>query len=245
MRFFFVEQLPARADDRFEPPRELSRHLSALRLSEAETFLLLGPGGPGRKAQRLANGSLRLLDESPRPPAPPFRIALATAWPKSSRAERLVAGATEAGVLSIQPLLCDRSVAGTAPFRENRVARWARVARETGQQCGSAHLPELRSTPCSPAQCASLIAPPYRAVLLDPGAPPLLAVLDRIRPDALLLFVGPEGGFSPEEKDALIAAGAASAGLGPALLRIESAAPLAAALAAHWHYSQPNSRNEL
>ena len=54
-----------------------------------------------------------------------------------------------------------------------------------------------------------------------------------------MLVIGPEGGFSDEESEALLDCGASSTWLGPHVLRVETAAEAALAVAAHQHARGP------
>jgi 16S rRNA (uracil1498-N3)-methyltransferase len=69
------------------------------------------------------------------------------------------------------------------------------------------------------------------AILLDPGAPAAFGSLTMPRRGEVVLIVGPEGGVSPPEADALVSSGAVTARLGPTVLRSSSAGAVAAALA--------------
>jgi 16S rRNA (uracil1498-N3)-methyltransferase len=83
-----------------------------------------------------------------------------------------------------------------------------------------------------PAPLADVLgAAAGRAVLLDPdpALPRLLRALPRSGP--VVLVVGPEGGFTDEEIAAARRAGAAAASLGPCVLRVETAAVVAAGVA--------------
>ncbi len=68
------------------------------------------------------------------------------------------------------------------------------------------------------------------AVVLDPDADTALGALPLPGSGEILLVVGPEGGISPAETDALTAAGAVAAHLGPTVLRASTAAAVAAAV---------------
>jgi 16S rRNA (uracil1498-N3)-methyltransferase len=79
-----------------------------------------------------------------------------------------------------------------------------------------------------------LLARPFdgaRAVLLETPGHPALASLPVDASSPLLLLVGPAGGFEPAEAHALLAAGLAAASLGPRILRAETAALAAVAIA--------------
>ena len=66
-------------------------------------------------------------------------------------------------------------------------------------------------------------------------APPLSDVLKRMAPEkAVVLLVGPEGGFSPAEFSQMADAGLLFAGLGSRILRAETAAIVSVSMAAQW-----------
>lgn len=232
MRFFFLQEEPAALQGEWQPPADLDQHLRALRFNPGELLLLMLPRGGAVKAVYAAPGRLILqgLTEPPRLPLLP--ITLATAWPKGARADDLVARAAEAGVERILPLACARSVVGREEFSPQRCARWERILRETCQQTRRPTLPMLERA-VVPLADVLKEAPLAHPIALMPGAWPLQHELDLRQPREVLLIVGPEGGFSPEEELALKKAGVGTAGLLPTILRIESAGPLAAAICQH------------
>ena len=68
------------------------------------------------------------------------------------------------------------------------------------------------------------------AIVLDPDADRALGALPLPGAGEILLVVGPEGGISPAETNALAAAGAVTAHLGPTVLRTSTAGAVAAAV---------------
>lgn len=146
---------------------------------------------------------------------PPLTVVFAP--PKGDRPEWAVRKMTELGVDRIVPLLADRSVVRWSGDRASGpLARLRRVAREAAMQSRRVRLPEVEE-PCS-----------FEAVATRPGA--VLAVPGG-EPPSLghpVVIVGPEGGWSPEEE----AAGLPTLGLGPGVLRTETAAVAAVALLA-------------
>ncbi len=143
-------------------------------------------------------------------------VTVAFAVVKGQRPEWAVQKLTEIGVDRIVPLLAARSVvrwpAGEAG---TQVSRLRRVAREAAMQSRRAWLPVVE--PVTPF--AVLAAAPGAAVAHLGGGPPTLA-----RP---VVLVGPEGGWDDAELDA---AGPSRVGLGPSVLRTETAAVVAGAL---------------
>ena len=154
-------------------------------------------------------------------------LVLLTAVPRGGRMDFLVQKCCELGVTRIVPVITERSVVRPEPAKR---ARWEKIAREAARQCGRADVPAV----APPAALAvALAAPelPARRVMLSPGtdARPLRALLPDRAPTALL--VGPEGGLAAAEVEAARAAGFQPASLGPRILRVETAAIVAVALA--------------
>lgn len=232
MRFFFLQAEPPALVGAWQPPVELARHLKALRLSAGDAILLLLPRGGAVRAELAGGSTLQLQGLSEPPRLPLLPVTLATAWPKGARADDLVCRAAEAGVERIVPLHCARSVTGREDFSGGRWERWERLLRETCQQCRRPTLPTLDRAP-APLREVLREAPLAHPIALLPGGWPLQHELDLRAPREVLLIVGPEGGFAPEEERWLETAGIAKAGLLPTILRIEAAGPLAAALCQH------------
>jgi len=139
----------------------------------------------------------------------------------------LVQKCCELGVSRIVPVIAARSVARPEPGRR---ARWEKIAREAARQCGRADVPAVAAPAVLAAALAAPDLPARRLVLSpDEAGRSLRALL----PDrgATALLVGPEGGFAAAEVEAAQAAGFAPVSLGPRVLRVETAAIVAVALA--------------
>ena len=148
------------------------------------------------------------------PPAdPPVTVAFAP--PKGDRPEWAVQKLTELGVDRIVPLLAARSVVRwTGGRAAGPLERLRRVAREAAMQSRRAWLPAVEG----PSTFADAAARPGAALAVAGGDPPSLA-----RP---VVLVGPEGGWDADE----LGAGLPTVGLGPHVLRTETAAVAAATL---------------
>lgn len=166
---------------------------------------------------------------APRPESP-LRLVLAVSPLKGDRMELVLQKATELGAAEVWPVVLDRTDAAARPaLRGSRDERWERVVSGAAEQSGRAVVPHLAPT----TTLDGLLARPFdgpRVVLLEtPGHAPLTALGPA--PGALLLLVGPAGGFEPTEARRLLDAGFAAASLGPRVLRAETAAVAAAAVA--------------
>ncbi len=152
-------------------------------------------------------------------------LTLAVAMPKGPRQDVVIEKCTELGVAAIQPLLAERSVAGVSDHKRDK---WRRATIEAAKQSGQCWLPELLA-PTSLEECLAR-AMSFDLVLAgilprDREPTPILDLIERIRNvRTVLALVGPEGGWTPAESDAMAAAGAIPICLGPNVLRIETAA---------------------
>ncbi|MFM9876625.1 MAG: 16S rRNA (uracil(1498)-N(3))-methyltransferase [Rhodoglobus sp.] len=164
-------------------------------------------------------------------------VFLAQALAKGDRDELAVQVATELGVDGVIPWAAGRSIsrwegAKVAKGRD----RWAAVAREATKQSLRAWLPDVLDlvTTKQLARLASASdgeADGARMLVLEPTAATPLSALELDGRD-LILVVGPEGGITPQELDALSAAGAEIVHLGNEVLRTSTAGPAALAVLA-------------
>ncbi|MDT3317007.1 16S rRNA (uracil(1498)-N(3))-methyltransferase [Microbacterium sp. KSW4-11] len=164
-------------------------------------------------------------------PAPSPRSVLVQALAKGDRDELAVQAATELGVDAILPWQAARSVSRWDGAKVAKgVARWESIVREAAKQAHRAWLPEV----ADPVTTRLLVshAESARMLVLEPTASAALSAVDLDAADTrdVLLVVGPEGGISPDELDALQAAGATLVRLGDTVLRTSTAGPAALAL---------------
>jgi len=139
------------------------------------------------------------------------------------RMELVIQKATELGAAEIWPVITARTEAVVRPaLGGSRQDRWNKVASGAAEQCGRAVVPRIAPT----TTLDKLIEEPFegrRFVLLErKEEPPLSSVSPP--PTAVLLLVGPAGGFEPSEAARLLGAGFTAAGLGPRIVRAETAA---------------------
>jgi 16S rRNA (uracil1498-N3)-methyltransferase len=159
----------------------------------------------------------------PRSPESPLRVVLALPPLKGDRMETVIQKATELGVAEIRPVVTARTdAAGRPALQGSRQERWEKVAGGAAEQCGRAVVPLIHPTTTLDA----LLGVPFegrRILFLEtPGQPPLRSA--GTRPASALALVGPAGGWEPAEAARIQAAGFQPAGLGPRVLRAETAA---------------------
>ena len=101
MRFFFLQETPNILEGPWQAPKELIKHLKALRLKPGQEFLLLLPQGGGIASELKKDGVIELKRPKEAPSLRLMPITLATALPKGKRAEELIRRAVEAGAENI------------------------------------------------------------------------------------------------------------------------------------------------
>lgn len=146
---------------------------------------------------------------------------------KRSRLDYMVQKATELGVARLQPVLTRHTIAE----RVNGERMRANVI-EAAEQCGILRIPEI----AAPERFDRVLAawdPARRLVFCDESAPigDPIAALRTITPGPLAVLIGPEGGFAPEEREALIALPfVVRLAMGPRIMRADTAAVAALTL---------------
>lgn len=175
----------------------------------------------GRTAATVALGE-------PAPDAEPaLRVELLVTTLKPERASWLVEKATEVGVHAIHFV---HSARAPRTFGDGTVSRLGRVAASAVEQCGRARLPRVTGTH-SWQEIETLTSGVAGRWVLDTAAAPTPpgAEPDAGRGGGIALLVGPEGGWTEEERSELLPRGWRPLGLGPRALRTETAAVVALA----------------
>jgi 16S rRNA (uracil1498-N3)-methyltransferase len=155
--------------------------------------------------------------------APAVDITLLVAVPRGERMDWLVQKTTELGVARIVPVASERSVA-RPEAGSGRHPRWEKIAREAARQCGRADVPRIDEPTELEAALAANDLPARRLALWEgERGRSLGAALTAI-------LIGPEGGFAADEVARAERASFVAVGLGPRILRVETAAVVAVAL---------------
>jgi 16S rRNA (uracil1498-N3)-methyltransferase len=155
-------------------------------------------------------------------PESPLRVVLAVSPLRGDRMELVVQKATELGVAEIRPVVTVRTDAAARPaLKGTRQERWDKVASGAAEQSGRAVVPRVAPT----STLSALLDEPFdglKLIFLERSGPAPLSRLPR--PERVLMLVGPAGGWEEAEVAHAAAAGFVIAGLGPRILRAETAA---------------------
>ena len=169
--------------------------------------------------------TVRITASRPSQAEPTLAVTLYQGLPKGDKMDWIIQKAVELGVTAVVPVATRRSVARLEGKADKKQERWQRIAAEAAGQCGRGMLPSVER-PLSWSQALSRLSGEPALVFYEGGGRPLREL---VTPSTrrLSVFVGPEGGFDPEEIDAIRRQGGGVATLGPRILRCETA-PLAA-----------------
>lgn len=238
MRYFFKEGAELAAGQVIAlEPADLKHACRVLRLRKGSTVVIADGRGsalPGVVEEMGPEKGLIRLTGPPLPAAEsPLQLVLMQALARGEKMDLIIRQAVELGVQQIVPVITGRSI---PRFRrsqeEGRAERWRKLVRAAAKQCRRAALAKV-SPVLEFAEALELLKE-HTAIVPWEGerSLPLEQFLKRPpkKRGAVFLFIGPEGGFSPPEIAALIAAGAGTVHLGPRILRTETAAAAAIAL---------------
>lgn len=220
MHRFFISSDDLK-DEEIHLPEDILHHLSVLRLREGEEILLLDGAGEHCRCRitslQRKRGTVRVTGRW-REKENSFPITLLQGIPKGDKMDLVLQKGTELGVCRFLPVVTGRSIASA----EGRRGRWERIVSEAARQCRRPLLPEI--LPPQPLSSALLAcSEELRLMVWEEESRPLAACLPGRPPRDAVILVGPEGGFSAAEAELARKAGFVPAGLGPRILRSETA----------------------
>jgi 16S rRNA (uracil1498-N3)-methyltransferase len=242
-RFFVTPGLLTTAESsplrRMALPATLAHQVrDVLRLTIDEHLILLDNSGDEIEARIVATGrtgvEVELLERRAGRPTEQLQLVLYQGLLKSARFEWVLEKGTELGVSAFVPLRCQRSLAGLEMVGPGKLQRWRRILQEAAEQCGRTSIPEMRPVRSLPQAVGEL--PPGALLLLPWEGEQKLSLRAALRqvapalrraaagPPLIAIFIGPEGGLTPEEVKLARQRGALVVSLGPRILRSETAA---------------------
>lgn len=210
------------------------RHLHAvLRMKEGDE-LTVTVDGLGVFACRIESfetdrAILRVLSEVQESHEASVRVTLFQGLPKGDKLEQVIEKSVELGVYEVVPVLMKRSVVKPDEKKEAaRTARRQKIAEAAAKQSLRDVIPEVKplmsfDEALAYAKTLDVILVPYEAAdNMEETLGILRSVPDGARTG---VFIGPEGGFSGEEIEKVLSAGAKVITLGKRILRTETAGP--------------------
>ncbi len=217
---------PLAIGQRLTLPDDVAAHLlRVLRLQVDDACVLFNGDGVDydarivtagkRDAQAEVTAARPIHNESP------LRISLLQGIARGEKMDLILQKATELGVARIVPVMSERSELKLYAQRaDKRLAHLREVVISACEQSGRACIPEVLPPQPLP-QAAGMRT--GRGFILDPLATAALTALQGVALRECTLAIGPEGGWSPRDREQLQAAGYAGLRLGPRILRTETA----------------------
>ena len=210
------------------------RHLHAvLRMKEGDEVTVT-VDGEGVYACRIESfeadrAILHVLTEVRESHEASVRVTLFQGLPKGDKLEQVIEKSVELGVYEVVPVLMKRSVVKPDPKKEEaRTARRQKIAEAAAKQSLRDVIPEVKPTmtyeeALAYAKTLDLILVPYEAA---DNMEETKKILRQVPEGARVgVFIGPEGGFSGDEIEKAVQAGAKVITLGKRILRTETAGP--------------------
>jgi 16S rRNA (uracil1498-N3)-methyltransferase len=161
-------------------------------------------------------------------------ITLLAALPKGSGFDEVVRTTTELGVATIIPLLTARTILNPST---SKLERWRRIAAEAAEQSCRQRVPEIFA-PITFKNALALVQTEgfnqqrHLICVTEPGGINLWQALSNLSQLGILIMVGPEGGWTPEEQTAAVSQGFTAVSLGRRVLRAITASMATVAVAA-------------
>ncbi|MBQ9518639.1 MAG: 16S rRNA (uracil(1498)-N(3))-methyltransferase, partial [Firmicutes bacterium] len=142
----------------------------------------------------------KILDKHLNLNEPSVKITLYQGLPKGDKAELIIQKCVEIGVCEIIPVKTERSVVNWDKKADKKVERWNKIARSAAEQCGRGKIPAVcdimtfKDAVLDSKKCSGRLIP-YE----NEQENGLKQFCDSFKGDSIAVFIGPEGGFAPNE----------------------------------------------
>lgn len=221
-------ELPLSVGQTLPLPEEAANHLvRVMRLREGDGCVLFnGDGhdysatlaGISKREALVHIDSAQAVDNES-----PLAITLLQGIARGEKMDLILQKATELGVTAIIPVNAERTEVKLDAVRaEKRIAHWRNVVGSACGQSGRARIPAI-SPPQSLAAATASLPDQTLRLTLDPLGEHRLASLPAAPVNGVVIAIGPEGGWSPRDRQQLAEAGFQGLQLGPRILRTETA----------------------
>ena len=157
---------------------------------------------------------------------PPYKVALYQALPKSDKMETIIQKSVEAGVYEIIPFISERCISRPDDKgKRSKVERWNKISESAAKQSGRGIIPKVCDILSAKEAFEKASGADISILLYEcESTVSLKDIIKDARKDcSISIIIGAEGGFGENEVEAAGALGIKSAGLGPRILRCETA----------------------
>jgi len=153
----------------------------------------------------------------------PLKIHLGQSLIKGNKFDIVLRKSVELGVQTITPLLTDRTILKGDNYK--KIPRWKKIVEESSKQCGVSSIPQISETVTKlDVFCRSAKSSNLKLMFWEMEKEKGLKDINPIStPLSVNILIGPEGGFTLEEVETARSYGFQTLGLGPRILRAETA----------------------
>jgi 16S rRNA (uracil1498-N3)-methyltransferase len=169
---------------------------------------------------------LDIVSKSQGKTEPPYKVALYQALPKSDKMETIIQKSVEAGVYEIIPFISERCISRPDDKgKRSKVERWNKISESAAKQSGRGIIPKVCDILSAKEAFEKASGADISILLYEcESTVSLKDIIKDARKDcSISIIIGAEGGFGENEVEAAGALGIKSAGLGPRILRCETA----------------------
>jgi 16S rRNA (uracil1498-N3)-methyltransferase len=218
-------------------PAELLHHLRVRRISEGEVIPIFDGQGQiasatlvrlGNKSGELAIAGVQKDTQS----EPSYGITLAQGLAGGDKMDWVIEKAVETGASCIAPLQCERSViklnrSSDAERAQKRLIHWRAITQSACEQCERTVLPQVEPIQAIADYLSEASKDQFndtlKLIFCTGDHPSLAKMIAPLPAQNVILLIGPEGGFTPEEIALAMKAGFQAVSLGKRILRTETA----------------------
>jgi 16S rRNA (uracil1498-N3)-methyltransferase len=208
-------------------PQQQHYLLRVLRLRDGDKFIVMDGMGKWWLA-RLQGEQGEVLEPLEVKTELPVAITLMMALPKGNGFDEIVRCCTELGVISITPILSDRTLLNPS---HQKLERWQRIASEAAEQSERAVVPTILQ-PVAFNTAIKETTATHRYICEARGDYPHLQQVINKTANEIIIAIGPEGGWTNQELEIAIASGFQPISLGRRILRAVTAPIVAISLIA-------------
>ena len=210
-----------------------ARHIArALRMAVGETVTVCDMHGTTHTCvlEKITDdgSTARIVESVPSDTEPPYPITLYQAFPKGDKMELIIQKAVELGACEIVPVMTKRTVVKLSEEKKinKRLERWQSIAYAAAKQCDRGIIPTVHKPVSYEEALAMADQLDYNVIPyeLQTGMEEARKIVDQAcKQRSLGIFIGPEGGFEPEEVERAMTRNIHPMTLGKRILRTETA----------------------
>jgi len=228
MHRFYIEKFDGNSIT-LTDSEQLHRIRDVLRLKAGDAVIIFDRAGHEYKAVTVSIGKKQVeLNLTPvnRQRSNNTKLTVACAIPKGSRMDDIIDCLTQLGVERIIPMLTDRVVVKLdSAAMQVRLLRWQKIAQSAAQQCQRSSVPVI--SPVTDVKDVIANSQDFDLKLIPhlSGKRKLMKdIIAKPRPKNIIVLIGPEGDFTPEEVEMALHNGFTPVSLGDTVLRVATAA---------------------